>query len=108
MPDGTDDCNCVVKVTMNICESVTNHVSVIMINVRPLMYSPGVAEQAQTWGGGATFEFSFTMLSRRRFAAPRSHLCTNVFQASDIIASLQLICPRHPKDHPPSLYRILV
>ena len=34
-------------------------------------YESGVAERAQTWG--ATFEFSFTMLSRRRFAPLRSH-----------------------------------
>ena len=31
--------------------------------------------------GGATFEFSFTMLSRRRFAPPRSHSFTGAFQA---------------------------
>ena len=41
--------------------------------------------------GGATFECSFTMLSRRRFAPPRSHLFTGAFQARSIMKSLQLI-----------------
>ena len=56
--------------------------------------------------GGATFEFSFTMLTRRRFAPPRSQLFAGAFRACDIMTSLQLIYPRHPQDHPPLLFII--
>ena len=40
---------------------------------------------------GATFEFSFTMLSRRRFAPPRSHPFTGAFRARNIMTIIQLI-----------------
>ena len=40
-------------------------------------------------GGGGTFEFSFTLLSRRRFAPPRLHSFTGAFRARDIMTSLQ-------------------
>ena len=87
-----------------------------------------VAERAQTWG--ATFEFhlqfaglrgsylrlttkpgdprQFTMLTRRRFAPPRSQSFTGAFRARIIMKSVQLTYPRHPQDHPPLLFRILV
>ena len=37
--------------------------------------------------GGATFEFSFAMLSRWRFAPPRSHSFTGAFRAHVIMTS---------------------
>ena len=37
--------------------------------------------------GGATFEFSFTMLSRQRFAPPRSHSFTGAIRARNITTS---------------------
>ena len=63
----------------------------------PLIFTTsGGMGQMQGWRnefkpGGATFEFLFTMLFRRRFAPPRSHSFTGAFQACNIMTSLQLV-----------------
>ena len=53
-------------------------------------------------GGGATFEFSFIMLSQRCFVLPRSHL---LISAHNIVTSFRFIYHHHSQDHP--TFRIL-
>ena len=59
-------------------------------------YTSAPASVDQGWRkelkpGGATFEFSSTMLSRRRFAPPRSHSPTSAIWAPNTVTSLQFI-----------------
>ena len=56
-------------------------------------------------GGGGTFEFSFTMLSRWRFAPPRSHSFTGIFRTDDDKLTIYLTSSS-TIDHPPLLFRI--